>query len=67
MFRVGGYGQCRDFPDLSVPRRAPLEDTTLPSFYVDDESSNRTSGAGLAVASQAVMVNPSGSLDTEST
>ena len=53
VFRVGSYIHCRDFLHLSVLRRAPLEDTTLPSFYVVDEGTDGTSGAGLAVASQA--------------
>ncbi|KAF6226169.1 hypothetical protein HO133_009035 [Letharia lupina] len=58
------YGQCRDFPDLSEPRRRPLENTTLPDpIHADDERPNTTSSTVFAVSGQAVVVDPSGSMD----
>ena len=64
MLDVGVYGQCRDFPDLSVPRRVPLENTTIADpHHLDHENSNRTSPAAFAVCSQAAIVNSSGSID----
>ena len=64
MSHVGVYGQCRDFPDLSVPRRVLLENTTISDLNYG--GSNRTSPAAFAVSSQPVVVNSSGSINARS-
>lgn len=62
------YGQCRDFPDFSVPRRRPLENTTTPdSVHADNEGPNATSTAGVTSSDQAVVVDLSGSMEIRST
>ena len=62
---LGIYGQCLDFPDFSVPRRRPLENTTLPDLiHSNYEGTNATSRAGSAVSNQTVVVDPSGNLGT---
>lgn len=61
------YGHCRDFPDLSVPRRRLLENTTLPDLiHANDKGFNPTNPAGFAVSSQAVVVNLSGRMGNRS-
>lgn len=59
------YGQCRDFPDFSVPRRRPLENATTPDLIrADDGAPNSTDAVDIAVSSQDVVVDLSGSMDT---
>lgn len=65
IFNVGVYGQCRDFPDFSVPRRRPLENATTPDLIrADDGAPNSTDAVDIAVSSQDVVVDLSGSMDT---
>ena len=66
MFDVGIYGQCRDFPDFSVPRRRPLENTTLSDpVNADGEGHNATSGFPMSpILNQTVIVDPAGGMDT---
>lgn len=46
-----------------MPRRRPLENSTLPDLaQANDEGPNATNPADFAVSSQAVVVDPSGSM-----
>ena len=61
---IGVYGKCQDFPDFSIPRRRPLENSTsLDLIHPEDGAPNGTSSAGFAVSSQAVIVDLPDSLE----
>ena len=71
MLYVGIYGQCRDFPNLSLPRRRLQDNITVPEpMYPEDERPNATNPAvvsALAASNQAIVVDPLGNMDTPST
>lgn len=71
MLDEGIYGQCRDFPDYSVPRRGLQDNITVPDpMYPKDERTNATTLAivsALAASNQAIVVDPLGNIDTPST
>ena len=71
MLGVGIYGQCRDFPDFSVPRRRLQDNIAVPDpLYPEAQRPNATNPAvvsALAASSQALVVDPLANMDTPST
>ena len=64
---VGVHGQCVDFPDMTVPRRRPLENSTASDRMGLDDGTGSLNATDLTALNQPVMVDPSSSVDSPST